>query len=60
MRTRNKNCYICKKDQKVLYRCKFDDSLSWYFLCKTCMDSVKKKYSHNYKYGGTWKSKKNH
>ena len=42
MRTRNKNCYICKKDQKILYRCKFDDLLSWHFLCEPCLDSVKK------------------
>ena len=58
MRTRHKSCYICKKDQKILYRCKFDDLLSWHFLCEHCLESVKKKYSHKYKYGGTWKSKK--
>ena len=58
MRTRNKHCYICKKDHNILYRCKFDDSLTWYFLCETCLGSVKKNYSYHYKYGGTWKSKK--
>ena len=59
MRTRHKNCHICKKEQMVLYRCKFNDCLSWYFLCKSCLECVKKKYGTNYKYGGTWKSKKN-
>ena len=42
----------------VLYRCKFNDCLSWYFLCKSCLDCVKKKYGKNYIYGGTWKNKK--
>lgn len=60
MRTRHKNCYACKKDQKILFRCKYDDFLNWHFLCEPCLESVKKKYSHKYKYGGTWKSKKNH
>ena len=59
MRTRHKNCYLCKKEQMVLYRCKFNDCLSWYFLCKSCLDYVKKKYGKNYIYGGTWKGKKN-
>ena len=59
MRTRHKNCHMCKKEQMVFYRCKFNDCLNWYFLCKSCLDSVKKKYGKNYIYGGTWKSKKN-
>ena len=42
MRTRHKNCHMCKKEQMVLYRCKFNDCLSWYFLCKSCLDYVKK------------------
>ena len=25
----------------VLYRCKFNDCLNWYFLCKSCLDYVK-------------------
>ena len=59
MRNRDKNCHMCKKKQMALYRCKYNDCLSWYFLCKSCLDCVKKKYIKNYIYGGTWKSKKN-
>ena len=58
MRTRFKECHFCKKSNEVLYRCKYNNSKEWIFLCGKCLNQIKLDYQDTYKYGGTWKSKK--
>ncbi len=58
MRTRFKDCYLCKNAKEVLYRCKFHNLKDWVFLCGKCLNQVKLEFYETYKYGGTWKSKK--
>ena len=59
MRTRFKECHFCKKSNEVLYRCKYNNSKEWIFLCGKCLNQIKLDYLDTYQYGGTWKSKKN-
>ncbi|MAI84594.1 MAG: hypothetical protein CMM91_06625 [Rickettsiales bacterium] len=58
MRNRTKFCNYCKEEYKTLYRCKYENSKFWEFLCESCIKKIKKLYYKSYKYGGTWKSKK--
>ena len=58
MRTRFKECHFCKIPKEILYRCKYDNSKEWIFLCGTCLNQIKSDYQDTYQYGGTWKSKK--
>ncbi|MAL21565.1 MAG: hypothetical protein CL826_04130 [Crocinitomicaceae bacterium] len=58
MRSRDKNCFSCKNLRETLYRCRFESSKDWLFLCDKCLSVVKKKHEDTYQYGGTWKSKK--
>ncbi len=58
MRQRNKECFNCKKQNKVLYRCKYGDLNYWEFLCASCLKKIKSLFKDTYQYGGTWKSKK--
>ena len=58
MRTRFKECHFCKISKDVLYRCKYNNSKEWIFLCGKCLNQIKSDYQDTYKYGGTWKSKK--
>ena len=58
MRTRFKECHFCKISKEVLYRCKYKNSKEWIFLCGKCLNQIKSDYHDNYRYGGTWKSKK--
>ena len=58
MRIRTKECYYCKKQKEVLFRCRYDELKDWVFLCGYCLTKVKSQYEDSYQYGGTWKSKK--
>ena len=58
MRVRTKECYNCESNNKILYRCRFDDLEDWVFLCNSCLKEIKKVFEDTYQYGGTWKSKK--
>ena len=58
MRTRFKDCHICKNSKDVLYRCKYHNLKIWVFLCEKCLNQLKSEFQDSYQYGGTWKSKK--
>ena len=58
MRIRTKECYYCKEQKEVLFRCRYDELKDWVFLCGNCLTMVKSQYDDTYQYGGTWKSKK--
>ena len=58
MRSRTKECYICKVQAEAFYRCRYADLKEWIFLCGKCLTKVKTKHENTYQYGGTWKSKK--
>ena len=58
MRVRTKDCYDCNAAKEVLYRCQYDGLKDWVFLCGKCLVKVKSRFEENYRYGGTWKSKK--
>ena len=58
MRERTKDCYVCKDEKEVLYRCRYQELKDWVFLCGTCLTDVKSRFEDTYQYGGTWKSKK--
>ena len=58
MRVRTKDCYVCNDAKEVLYRCRYDGLKDWVFLCGKCLVKVKSRFEENYRYGGTWKSKK--
>ena len=57
MRIRKKKCFKCNESFLELFRCKNDSAGEWIFLCKKCLQIIKKD-SLFYQYGGTWKSKK--
>ena len=58
MRVREKDCFKCKVQKEVLYRCRYEELKDWLFLCRKCLLEVKTKFEETYQYGGTWKSKK--
>jgi hypothetical protein len=58
VRMRTKECDVCKNANEVLYRCRYQDSDNWVFLCGKCLKEVKTSFVNTYQYGGTWKSKK--
>jgi len=58
MRVRTKDCYVCKDAKEVLYRCRYQESKDWVFLCGKCLTDFKTRFEDSYQYGGTWKSKK--
>lgn len=58
MRIREKrSCFKCDNSFSELFRCKLDESGSWFFICKDCLNNSKLN-SLFYQYGGTWKAKK--
>ena len=58
MRSRTKECHICKNQTETLYRCRYTELKEWLFLCGKCLTEIKAKHEKTYQYGGTWKSKK--
>ena len=58
MRVRTKDCFKCKEQKEVLYRCRYAELKDWVFLCGKCLQKVKTEFEGTYQYGGTWKSKK--
>ena len=58
MRTRAKQCFQCKEDKDVLYRCRYQPLNDWIFLCGGCLKLIKSEYESSYQYGGTWKANK--
>ena len=58
MRVRTKDCFKCKDQKEVLYRCKYAELNDWVFVCGKCLQDVKTEFEDSYQYGGTWKSKK--
>ena len=58
MRVRTKDCFKCKDQKEVLYRCRYAELKDWVFLCAKCLQEVKTEFEDTYQYGGTWKSKK--
>ena len=58
MRIRNKECFNCKNQKEVLYRCRYNEFKDWVFLCGTCLTKIKSQHENTYQYGGTWKIKK--
>ena len=69
---RSKLCEICKEQKEHLFRCQWEESRKWRFVCKTCWPIVsgskssKESLFNNdgsaramnplYVYGGTWKA----
>jgi len=58
MRLRHKLCAQCLQSKPVMYRCRFDKSVKWQFVCGPCLLTIKKRYAESYQYGGTWKAHK--
>ncbi|MAD88580.1 MAG: hypothetical protein CMK64_02655 [Pseudoalteromonas sp.] len=58
MRLRHKLCSQCLQSKPVMYRCRFDMSIEWQFLCGPCLVKIKKLHAETYQYGGTWKARK--
>ena len=58
MRVRTKDCFKCKEQKEVLYRCRYAELKDWVFLCDECLKQIKSLFENTYQYGGTWKSKK--
>ena len=48
MRTRFKECHFCKISKEVLYRCKYNNSKEWIFLCGKCLNQIKSDYHDTY------------
>ncbi len=57
-RVRTKECFKCSVQKDILYRCRYDETINWTFLCGECLKKIKIIYQDTYQYGGTWKSKK--
>ncbi|TVQ18615.1 MAG: hypothetical protein EA367_14100 [Leptolyngbya sp. DLM2.Bin15] len=55
-RERQKSCDRCQQVQATLYRVQWIKSQMWQFVCSDCWSSLR--HHDNYRYGGTWKSKK--
>jgi hypothetical protein len=55
-RSRQKQCCLCHELELVLFRVQYEKSQGWFFVCRSCWDSVSKKTG--YRYGGTWKAEK--
>ncbi|MCG9891369.1 MAG: hypothetical protein MH252_09855 [Thermosynechococcaceae cyanobacterium MS004] len=55
-RIREKDCDLCRTPAPTLFRCRFEASGHWRFLCKGCWETVSQ--STLYVYGGTWKAQK--
>lgn len=49
-----KFCHQCTKEEKTLYRVRYQIDKKWQFLCKTCVEK-EKSINPLYQYGGTWK-----
>ena len=58
MKTRTKQCFQCKDNKDVLYRCRHQPLNDWIFLCGGCLKVIKSEYGSSYQYGGTWKASK--
>ena len=58
MRVRTKDCFKCKDQKEVLYRCRYAEKKDWVFVCGKCLNEVNTLFQNTYQYGGTWKSKK--
>ena len=58
MRVRTKECYRCKDQKEVLYRCRYAELKDWMFSCGKCLQEVKAEFLDAYQYGGTLKNKK--
>ena len=41
MRDRTMDCFKCKDQQEVLYRCRFAELKDWVLLCGQCLKEVK-------------------
>ena len=54
---KTKNCDLCKIDETVLFRVQILKGKTWLFVCKSCCEKSQK--LEDYKYGGTWKGKRN-
>jgi hypothetical protein len=54
MKQRMKLCEVCKIDFSTMYRVQYKNPNEWVFVCKECLQQVKKDNTV-YKYGGTWK-----
>ena len=52
---KKKNCNCCQISRNVMYRVQMDNTKTWIFICKSCLETLKPNNS-NYKYGGTWKA----
>jgi hypothetical protein len=57
MRLRHKSCQQCQQQQPVLYRVKHSPQADWQFVCLACLPKLKQA-NPDYRYGGTWKSRK--
>lgn len=55
--TRTKPCACCQQAAPVLFRVQYNESKQWFFICETCLPTVKENNSA-YVYGGTWKATK--
>ncbi|MDJ0726476.1 MAG: hypothetical protein QNJ38_15305 [Prochloraceae cyanobacterium] len=52
-----KPCNLCDKVVALRYRIKFDLNQNWVLVCPECQKQLSQN-NPDYRYGGTWKSKK--
>ncbi len=53
---KTKNCALCKKEERILYRVQLTKGKIWMFVCTDCCN--KSKTEPGYRYGGTWKGER--
>lgn len=56
-RIRTKPCDLCGSVADVLFRVRRDAAGEWIFVCEGCHGEVSRD-NPDYRYGGTWKSRK--
>jgi hypothetical protein len=53
-----KNCDRCATPASLRYRCQYEASAQWRLICPDCWQVVSPN-NPDYRYGGTWKARKN-
>ena len=56
MKRNVKVCSKCSELSNKLFRCRYNHTKEWIFLCQKCLSNAKRDHHDTYQYGGTWKS----
>ena len=46
MRVRTKDCFKCKDQKEILYRCRYAELKDWVFICEKCLQEVKIEFEY--------------